>query len=125
MNSQDDLDAAFAGCTTIGGTILIGGNYTGGFNLSEVTTMNATILVYNDAVPSINGARMLSFIELDNLQIFSGELIISTAPYLTRISMASVTFMTGIQLDELQGGVNLNFPELVNVTSMTIFGDFR
>jgi hypothetical protein len=115
--NQADLDTAFSGCTTINGNIWINDTYTGGFNLSEVVSMNGSIQVYN------YGAE-LTFMELDNLITFSGLLYIQDSLHLKNISMASGVFISYIQLESIYAGTNLDFPQLVNVTTFEIYGQF-
>lgn len=118
VSNQADLDAAFAGCTTINGDILISNTYTGGFNLSEVVSMNGTIKAYNYLAG-------ITFMELDNLITFTGLFYIQGALDLQNISMASAAFMSYMQLENFDGGTtNLDFPELVNVTTFEIYGQF-
>jgi hypothetical protein len=115
--NQADLDTAFSGCKTINGNIWINDTYTGGFNLSEVVSMNGSIQVYN------YGAE-LTFMELDNLITFSGLLYIQDSLHLKNISMASAVFISYIQLESIYAGTNLDFPQLVNVTTFEICGQF-
>jgi hypothetical protein len=116
VSSQADLDTAFSGCTTINGNIWINETYTGGFNLSEVVSMNGTIEADNYAG--------FTFMEFDNLITFSGLFYIQTAFHLKNISMASAVFMSYMQLESFVGETNLDFPELVNVTTFEIWGQF-
>jgi hypothetical protein len=44
--------------------------------------------------------------------------------HLKNISMASAAFMSYIQLESIYGGTNLDFPQLVNVTTFEIYGPF-
>jgi hypothetical protein len=79
--------------------------------------MNGSIQVYN------YGAE-LTFMELDNLITFSGLLYIQDSLHLKNISMASAVFMSYIQLESIYGGTNLDFPQLVNVTTFEIYEPF-
>jgi hypothetical protein len=123
VSNQTDLDAAFAGCTTINGDILISNTYTGGFNLSELIAINGSIQTVDQPGTNSNVTRGLTFIALDNVQTLNTMFEIENAPNLTSISMASATYVQNI-LVLLEGGTSLNFPELLNLTSLEIYGDF-
>jgi hypothetical protein len=100
---------------------LISTTYTGGFNLSELIAINGSIQTV--ATPAVNVTRRLTFIALDNLQTLNTWFSIDNAPNLTTISMASATYLQYIRV-LLEGGTSLNFPELLNVTSLEIYGYF-
>jgi hypothetical protein len=118
VSSQADLDTAFSGCTTINGNIWINETYTGGFNLSEVVSMNGTIKMYDYAAA-------MTFMELDSLVTFTGLFYIQSALDLNNISMARAVFMSNMQLESFEGvTTSLDFPELVNVTTFQICGQF-
>jgi hypothetical protein len=79
--------------------------------------MNGSIQVYN------YGAG-LTFMEIDNLITFSGLFYIQNSFHLKNISMASAVFMSYIQVESIHGGTNLDFPQLVNVSTFEIYGQF-
>ena len=123
VSNQTDLDAAFAGCTTINGDILISNTYVGGFNLSEVIVMNGTIHTVSIPDPNTDANRALTFIAIDNVQIFNQFFQIASVPNLTSISMANVAVIFYINVT-VEGGASLNFPELVDLTGLEIYGTF-
>jgi hypothetical protein len=100
---------------------LISSTYTGGFNLSELIAINGSIQTVDQ--PATNGTRGLTFIALDNLQTLNTMFEIENAPNLTSISMASATYVQNIAV-LLWAGASLNFPELLNLTSLQIYGYF-
>jgi hypothetical protein len=104
---------------------LISNNYSGGFNLSELIAINGSIQTVNLPVQNQNTdvTRGLTFIALDNLQTLNVEFSLYSVPNLTSISMASATSMDYIHVT-VEGGASLNFPKLVNVSSLGIYGSF-
>jgi hypothetical protein len=102
---------------------LISNTYTGGFNLSELIAINGSIQTVDQPGTNTDVTRGLTFIALDNVQTLNTMFEIENAPNLTSISMASATYVQYIRV-LLEGGTSLNFPELLNLTSLEVYGDF-
>ncbi|KFY13458.1 hypothetical protein V492_03254 [Pseudogymnoascus sp. VKM F-4246] len=123
-SNQEELEAYYAGCTEIRGTIEIANNYTGRFYLPNVTSISdgiATMPRRWAGTPS--PMPLLTSIEFPDLND-TDEIIIINAPALTTISFPNLTvlnnslFIAGIE------DCHVNFPSLKSATySLDVTGN--
>lgn len=121
VSNQEELEAKYAGCTEIKGTINIARNYTGPFylpNLTSITGGITTGYADEDPIPT----PLLTSIDVPDLNdtLF---IDINTVPALKTVSFPSLTVLNGYLelsgIDDCSG----NFPSLTATRGLMITGN--
>jgi hypothetical protein len=134
VESQADLDTTLGNCTTIIGYIFISPNYTGPLIMNNVTNITRGFLTtgnmyltgdpQNDGGPvnTANPTPLITSIQADNL-IQTWMLDFTGVPALKSISMEKLESVDRLTVYS-NPAMSLNFPQLINGTSIVIEGGY-
>lgn len=119
VNSQSDLDAIAANCTTVNGTITMSANYTGGFSLSNIRNITEDIRWFQ--ANSSNVPPQITSMELPDLEYLGGSLNMFGIPTLTSlIAPKLATVGWSLDIDYVQ---EVDLRSLVDLEYLGITGN--